>query len=304
LNAASGEPGEQLIRHTIRKQDFTMDIFHQQDQSVLYRLDDQVYFRVNAWEPNSECNSGYIVFSNHVAAIDATTDASVRDMMQETMHLFHKPLKKILLTHPHWDHVMGMGAVIEHDLELVCRQAAAEQLRQSGIPLPRRMTLFDQTLALIDDALHVRLFAEGCTTHSPWDMLIGLPDRGYVFSGDVCVTERMMFFGQSDVTSWIDFLPTLKSYQLILRGHGDAADPASIDRQVAYLRELKATCLRLIELELDQAGALANALADARINPSSSDDQLIGALVAMTGDQDIPHIEQLLQSGQFGYAPA
>jgi glyoxylase-like metal-dependent hydrolase (beta-lactamase superfamily II) len=291
-----------VIRQPKRKQDFAMDVFHQQGQSVLYRLDDQVYFRVNAWEPNSECNSGYIVFSDHVAAIDATTDASIRDMMQETMHLFQKPLKKILLTHPHWDHVMGMGAVIEHDLELVCRQTTVEQLQQSGIAIPRRMTLFDQHLDLIDGDLHVHLFDEGCTTHSPWDLLIGLPERGYVFTGDVCVTERMMFFGQSDVSSWIDFLPTLKSYKLLLRGHGDVADSAYLDRQVSYLRGLKAACLRLIDLELDQDGSLANALAGD--HPITIDDPLISALAAITGDQAIPHIEQLLQSGQFRRDPA
>jgi len=279
-----------------------MDVFYRQGQSVLYRLDEQVYFRVNAWEPNSECNSGYIVFSDHVAAIDATTDASVRDMMQECLRLFQKPLKKILLTHPHWDHVMGMSTVIDHDLELVCRQAAVEQLKRGGTALPRRMTLFDQSLDLIDGDLHVHLFSEGCTTHSPWDMLIGLPERGYVFTGDVCVAERMMFFGQSDVTSWIDFLPTLKGYKLILRGHGDAADPAYLDRQASYLRGLKTACLRL--LELDQDGSRVDALARAKSNPSPIDDPLIGALVAVTGDQAIPHIEQLLQSGQFRHASA
>ena len=279
-----------------------MDVFYRQGQSVLYRLDEQVYFRVNAWEPNSECNSGYIVFSDHVAAVDATTDASVRDMMQECLRLFQKPLKKILLTHPHWDHVMGMGTVIEHDLELICRKTTVEQLRQSGILLPRRMTLFDQNLDLIDGDLHVHLFDEGCTTHSPWDMLIGLPDRGYVFTGDVCVAEQMMFFGQSDVASWIDFLPTLKSYKLILRGHGDAADPAFLDRQIFYLHGLKAACLRLLELDPD--GSLPDALAKAKANPLSIDDPLIGTLVAVTGDQAIHHIEQILESGQFRHDPA
>ena len=274
-----------------------MEVIYRQDLSVVYRMDEKVYFRVNAWEPNSECNSGYIVFADHVAAVDATTSQSVRDMMQESLLLFQKPLTQIFLTHPHWDHVMGMEAVIENNLELICRHITAEQLRQDGIPLPRRMILFDKHLDLIEGDLHVHLFDEGCTTHSPWDMLIGLPERGFVFTGDVCAIERMMFFGQSDVTSWIDFLPQLKQYPWILRGHGDAAAPDYIDRQVAYLTGLKAACLHLLETVPDED--LMAFLEKAKADPQSVDEPLISALVAVTGDQAVGHIEQLIQSGQF-----
>lgn len=274
-----------------------MDVIDRQGLSVLYRVDEQVYFRVNAWEPNSECNSGYIVFTDHVAAIDATTNQSVRDMMLETQKLFKKPLTQIFLTHPHWDHVMGMDAVIENNLELICRSATAEYLRQSGMLLPQRMILFDKSLDIIEGDLHVHLFDEGCTTHSPWDMLIGLPKCGFVFTGDVCVVERMMFFGQSDVTSWIDFLPQLKKYTLLLRGHGDAVDPSYVDRQVSYLTGLKAVCLHLQEKYPDED--LNVLVAKAKGDPMFLDDPLIDALVAVTGDQAVGHIEQVLQSGQF-----
>lgn len=272
-----------------------MEVVYRQGHTVIFKADDQVYYRLGQWDDFQECNSGFIVFEDHVAAIDATTEQSVLDMVGESASLFKKPLTQIFLTHPHPDHVMGMKAAAQHDIQLICRKSTAEQLKKINIPLPRRMIVFESRLDISEGNLHVQLFEEGCVTHSPWDMLIALPERGYVFTGDVCVPEPMLYFENADIDSWIEFMPQLCSYSLLFRGHGAFADPSCIENQVTYLKEIRKAYTALHQKY--PGSELASFIIKARQNRPDFHEPMLDAVCAVTGDQAISHLEQIDQAG-------
>ena len=271
-----------------------MEVFHRHGHTVIFKADDQVYYRLGQWDGFQECNSGFIVFDDHVAAIDATTEQSVLDMVGESASLFKKPLTQIFLTHSHPDHVLGMKAAAQHDIQLICRKSTAEQLKKMNMPLPRRMIVFESRLDISEGNLHVQLFDEGCVTHSPWDMLIALPERGYVFTGDVCVPEHMLYFENADIDSWIQFMPQLRSFSLLLRGHGDFADPSYIEKQIDYLKALRKVYHTLHEKY--PGSGLAEFITKARENWPDLHEPLLDTVCSVTAEQAISHIEQIYRA--------
>jgi len=77
-------------------------------------------------------NLAFIVAPSFVVAIDAgTTEETARDAMSALRRITRAPIKYIILTHGHWDHVGGLAAVREPGSTVIARAGFVEELERS-----------------------------------------------------------------------------------------------------------------------------------------------------------------------------
>jgi glyoxylase-like metal-dependent hydrolase (beta-lactamase superfamily II) len=77
-------------------------------------------------------NIAFIVARTFVVAIDAgTTEESARDAVAALRQITQLPIKYVILTHGHWDHVGGIHAVLEPGATVIARAGFPEELQRS-----------------------------------------------------------------------------------------------------------------------------------------------------------------------------
>jgi glyoxylase-like metal-dependent hydrolase (beta-lactamase superfamily II) len=145
-------------------------------------------------------NIAFIVRDSFVVAIDAgTTERSARAAVQQLRKVTRAPIKYVILTHGHWDHVGGLAAVREPGTIVIAREGFAEALARSRRykppfkyffgsdpnPLevkPDRLVAATETLR--DGGLELALIPlRGGETEDA--LLVQYKDRGLLFVGDV-----------------------------------------------------------------------------------------------------------------------
>ncbi len=77
-------------------------------------------------------NLAFIVRDSFVVAIDAgTTERTARAAVDELRKVTHAPIKYVILTHAHWDHIGGLAAVREPGSVVIAQQGFAQELARS-----------------------------------------------------------------------------------------------------------------------------------------------------------------------------
>jgi glyoxylase-like metal-dependent hydrolase (beta-lactamase superfamily II) len=77
-------------------------------------------------------NLVFFVSPQMVVAIDGgTTEESAREAVAALRQVTQAPIKYVILTHGHWDHVGGLGAVREPKTQVIARAGFAEELARS-----------------------------------------------------------------------------------------------------------------------------------------------------------------------------
>lgn len=220
--------------------------------SEVIRLYDDLYFRKANLEIRDQCNSGFVVLDHSVAIIDYPGQQPDHEIIDEAEKITGLPVKYIILTHAHCDHVTGFRMLHREDISLIARRTAIEQLYLEGYPVPTIHTAVEKNMSVTLDGRTLSLEIPDDTTHSPWDMLVGIPDRGVVFGGDMIALHKNMFFHSSNIDGWIAALSKLKrsDWKYIARGHGDIIPASELGRTVEYLKLLRSA--RLWQMEYNE----------------------------------------------------
>jgi len=78
-------------------------------------------------------NLAFIIADGFVVAIDAgTTEESARDAVAALRRVTQAPIKYLILTHGHWDHVGGLNAVLEPGVTVIARANFPGELQRSN----------------------------------------------------------------------------------------------------------------------------------------------------------------------------
>ena len=214
----------------------------------------------------------FIVTTDQVVAIDAGTgEANARAALSAFRKVSDKPLRTVIVTHAHWDHIGGLKAYLGPDTQVVAQSRFAEELEianRGGAPFryffgdstPGRLELHPTRLVDKPESLTIggtrfRLYpAHGGETTDA--LLVELPDSGTVFVGDVF----MPYFGapfaaEGSVEGLVDAIVLLRSLhpKLLIHGH----TPLTENFKVKALEPLE---LGLRAVERDTLGALHDGL--------------------------------------------
>jgi cyclase len=169
--------------------------------------------------------------------------AAVRDL--------ERPVKRVVLTHAHIDHVGGTNA-FRNAMVLGSRQTS--ELLDLEMPvgaykafMPAFTEGFDELAVLgtrpishvVDESTQLTPRVEVLTArgHTEGDLMVLVADADVLFAGDLCFFGVTPLAFQGDPTAWADTLEVLPELaETIVPGHGPVGGAAQVTELRDYLR--------------------------------------------------------------------
>ncbi|MGD2084394.1 MAG: MBL fold metallo-hydrolase [Chromatiales bacterium] len=211
-------------------------------------------------------NAGFVITDDGVVVFDTLgTPALGWRLLQAIRERTDKPVRYVVISHYHADHIYGLQAFADHtDARIIAQEEALQYLNPRTLEASedarrrlaqRREALFpwvDENTRLVapDETFDDRYSFElgGLTfelvhagpAHAPGDSMMIVPELGIVFSGDVIYNGRIPFLDSPEVDSsnWLDALSYLQDLEIevrrIIPGHGKTF--GNVDEAVAFTK--------------------------------------------------------------------
>lgn len=230
---------------------------------VVVKVNARIHALIGPMEfPNAQ-NQGYMVNSTviegdrGVILIDTGfSDEIGAHLARHVARLTDKPVKVIINTHHHGDHVFGNAAfpgalvissvmarklLLEGEAEwLAILEGAVGRKFPNTRAVPATQVYADRTRTDITlDGVRLTLWVPEAA-HTAGDLLVWLPDDQVLVGGDVLVQQVMPNFRDAQVRLWIDTLAQVQDFpaRVIVPGHGplmDRDDAARMHERMATL---------------------------------------------------------------------
>jgi glyoxylase-like metal-dependent hydrolase (beta-lactamase superfamily II) len=189
-------------------------------------------------------NAGFVVTDEGVVVFDALgTPALGEAMVAAIARTTRKPIRRVIVSHYHADHVYGLQALKAAGAEIWAHRNA-EQYFTSGLAQERleqrRRDLFpwvDESTRVVRPDLWIDgdvdfrlggltfrvLFAEGA--HSPEDVMLYVVEERLLFAGDLLFAGRVPFVGGADSRGWLKAMDKMIALKptVVVPGHGGAS---------------------------------------------------------------------------------
>lgn len=204
-------------------------------------------------------NAGFVVTEQGVVVIDALGSPPLAvELLKRIRTITDKPIKKLVLTHYHADHVYGTQVFKELGAEILAPVGSYKYINADSAPArlaERRESLKpwvnEQTHLVKPDeiikettdfelgGLHFVINEVGAA-HSDGDQTLAVKEDGALFSGDIIFGGRIPFIGGGSTKKWIETLTSMEKglkLNVLIPGHGDpSSDPvAAIKLTKSYL---------------------------------------------------------------------
>jgi glyoxylase-like metal-dependent hydrolase (beta-lactamase superfamily II) len=218
-------------------------------------------------------NAGFVVTRDAVVVFDALgTPALGRAMVAAIRDITPLPIKRVVVSHYHADHVYGLQEFKRIGSEIwahrkgevyITSGQAAERLAQ------RRADLFpwvDEHTRVVAPDLWLEGdadFRQGGVTfrliytggaHSPEDLMMYVVEERLLFAGDLMFAGRIPFVGNADSKGWLSALDRMLALDaaVVVPGHGpvsrDVRKDLTLTRDyLAFLRQAMGRAVRELE---------------------------------------------------------
>jgi len=210
-------------------------------------------------------NAGFVVTDEGVVVVDALGSPPLaEELLAQIRRVTAQPVRYVIVTHYHADHIYGLQAFKAAGATILAYGSGREYLN-SETARQRLVASREDLAPWVDDKTYLvgadRWLDEEETrlrvgsfdfiirhvgpAHTPEDVVVYVPKRGVLFSGDLVFRGRIPFVGQADSRLWIASLGRLIDYhpRLVLPGHGPpSTDPmADLVMTRDYLLYLRKT---------------------------------------------------------------
>ena len=243
-----------------------------------------VYSAIGATAPPTYENSGhnnnlsFIITNEGVVVINASDNALLAEALhQEIRQLTDQPVRYVVLENGQGHAMLGTDYWQQQGATVIAHADAAMEIEARGDEILKRMQARNRDkamgtrLALPDETFEdSRTLELGGTTiellhlgpaHSPGDIVVWLPQRELVISGDMAFHQRMLpIFEDTDISGWLETWPLFADLgaKVVIPGHGDATDMAEVTRYTRdYLQFLRDEVSQILE----EGGSLIDAYA-------------------------------------------
>ena len=199
-------------------------------------------------------NAGIVIGKDGIVVIDTLISAKkARQFIKDIRAVSKKPIKYVVNTHDHLDHVLGNSAFAKIGATIIAHtDAKAALIKSSDTMLQNAKTygLSDDamkgtTIALpsltFTDAMQIDLgdrrveLMNASPSHSPGSIIVYIPDSKTLFAGDVLFTNYHPYMGNGDIMGWIKALDRIADMDVIniIPGHG----PLSSKKDIADMKQ-------------------------------------------------------------------
>jgi quinoprotein relay system zinc metallohydrolase 2 len=246
---------------------------------------DYVHFgQIALTTPDNEgdiANLGIIVGQDAVAVVDTGGSVSVgRRLLLAVRGITDKPIRYVINTHEHPDHLFGNAAfgqgvtpsvtfVGHHNLPTELAKRGAYYLRsfrdQLGAAAIAEVKIIPPTLLVDSETTldlggrRLRLTAWTPPAHTACDLTVLDEATGVLYSGDLVFLQHLPVIDGS-LTGWLSLLPLLAQVpaKIVVPGHGRlvAPWPQALDDERRYLNILADDARRLIAAGVPLARAV------------------------------------------------
>ncbi|HZW54677.1 MAG TPA: MBL fold metallo-hydrolase [Nitrososphaerales archaeon] len=254
----------------------------------LVQLSESAYALVNSEDDSLSAgfgsNQGIVILESSVLVFDSGFNMNQTKSLQDTIaSLTKKPVKYVINSHDHSDHVFGNYAFVANSdipedsansnsqimifAHEICRQNMArnseKRMKQYSEAHDPNGLLFGglKEIALpnftyVDNSIRIRLEGkEMCLFHPPTgahtlgDTLLAVPDEKVLFAGDTIWNGFYPNLEDSNLEGWISLLGDLdlKTYQVSVPGHGKVCSPTQVREFHDYLIGVRRRILDLYE---------------------------------------------------------
>jgi cyclase len=210
---------------------------------------------VLAWiQPGGEtgvANAGVVVDDDGLTVVDTLMVRSQWEPFAAAVAELERPVKRVVLTHAHIDHVGGTTA-FRNAMVLGTRETSA--LLDQTMPVDAYkafMPAFDEEFDdlaetgtrpvshLVDDAAQLtpRIELLPANGHTDSDLMVLVADVDVLFAGDLCFFGVTPLAFQGDPATWADVLDAVADLAaIVVPGHGPVGGEDEVRALQAYLR--------------------------------------------------------------------
>jgi cyclase len=244
---------------------------------TLKTLGHNIYAAIDDAKGDAGANSGFVIGDDSVLVVDTFENpGAARLLLAEIRKLTQLPVKFVVNTHYHVDHVAGNavfakeGAVIlahrnvrawihTENLKFFGKDVKPEEKAMvEGLLSPQIVYDSEVEINLGSRRIRVRAFSG----HTGGDSVVTILDARVVFCGDLFWNKTLPNLIDASTDLWIDTLPKLAGESpqgIFVPGHGDVGHASDVDAFRGYLTDLRALVAAPVK-EGKSGNALVNAV--------------------------------------------
>ena len=220
-------------------------------------LGNNVFAAVAKPKSSAGSNAGFVIGDDGVAVIDTFQDAAAaRQLLAEIQKLTKLPVKFVINTHYHLDHVTGNAVFAQAGAVIIAHKNVrswihTENLKFFGAGIkPEQKAWIDGLLApslVYDSALELflgsrRVVVRYFPGHTGGDSVVSVPDANVYFCGDLFWNKTLPNLIDASTEKWI--ASDLKMAgegpkATFVPGHGEVGTAAEVRAMAGYITDLR-----------------------------------------------------------------
>jgi glyoxylase-like metal-dependent hydrolase (beta-lactamase superfamily II) len=244
---------------------------------TLKPLGNNVWAAIDDAKGDAGANAGFVIGDNGVAVIDTFEHAAAaKQLLAEIQKLTKLPVKYVINTHYHLDHVAGNGVFAETGAVIVAHRNVRGWIRTENLKFfgkeikPEQKAMVEGLLPpdiTYDDHIELylgsrRLLVHSFPGHTGGDSVVSVPDAKVVFCGDLFWRKTLPNLIDASTDKWTASLAKITAGSpdaAFVPGHGDVGNAADVREFSGYLEALRSMAAQPVRDGL-MGDALVNAV--------------------------------------------
>ncbi len=198
-------------------------------------------------------NAGLVVGDDYAVLVDSlATVGLTRGLMEQVRRVTDRPVRYIVNTHHHGDHVWGNQVLSE--AHIICHRRGREELLKAAVPDPKLLGMmfagldfqgiaatpphitFEDRLSLHCGGRELQAIYLG-PGHSVSDVIVYMPQEGVVFGGDLLFLYSTPLGTYGSFEGWIRAMDSMANLEAAtyVPGHGPLCSRKGVEESREYL---------------------------------------------------------------------